>query len=124
MILLPRIDHRHQPDRPGVNQRERHDRFLAQHQHIHRIVILGQRLRDEPVIRGVIDGRIEHPIELDQAAVFIQLILDARSERNLDDAIKLLGDSFAGSDVMPGMNHGVEGSGFGVQGSGRKGLLS
>ena len=94
-----------------MNQREWDDRFLAEDQHVHRIVILRQRLRNEAVIRRVIDRRIEDTIELDQAAGFIQLVFDARSEWNLDDAVKLQGDSLAGSHVVPRMNHVCRGSG-------------
>ncbi len=78
------------------------------HQHVERIVVLGQRLRDEAVVRRVIDGRVEHAIELDQAALLVELVLHARAERDFDDGVELLRQVLAGSDVVPCMSHVVE----------------
>src|SRR5690606_31935659 len=77
----------------------------AQHEHVKRIIILGQRLRDEPVIGRVIDGRVEHAVELDEPALLVKFVLHARAEGDLDDGVVLLRDVFAGSDVVPKMNH-------------------
>ena len=82
-----------------------HDWFLAEYEHIERIVVFRQRLRNEAVVRWIINCGIQDAIELDQAAGFIEFILDARSERDLDHAIEFLRELVAGCYVVPGMNH-------------------
>ena len=105
VVLFARVDHRHQADGAGVNQRQRDDGFLAEHQHVERIVIFGERLRDEAIVGRVIHGRIEDAVELDEAAGLVELVFHARSERDLDDRVEFLRELLAGSDVVPGMDH-------------------
>jgi hypothetical protein len=106
VILLAGVDHGHEPNGAGVDDGERHHGFLAEHQHIERIVVFGQRLRDEAVVRRIVNGRIEDAIELDQAAGFIQFVLHTGAEGDLDHAIEFLRELVAGSYVVPGMDHG------------------
>jgi hypothetical protein len=47
------INHRHQAHGASFDNRERLDGFLAQHQHVKRIAVLGQRLRNKSVIRRI-----------------------------------------------------------------------
>jgi hypothetical protein len=107
MIGLAPVDHGHETDGAGVNDGERHDRILAEHEHVEGIVVFCQRLRDEAVVRGIVDGGIENAIEFDQAAGFVEFVLHARSERDLDHAIEFLRELVAGSHVVPGMDHGT-----------------
>src|SRR5581483_10871578 len=44
------VDHGHEADGAGFDERERLHRFLAKDEHIERIVVLGVSLRDEAVI--------------------------------------------------------------------------
>jgi hypothetical protein len=90
-----------------VNQRQRNYRLLAQHQNVQRIVILGQRLRNEAVIRWIVHRRIQHPVQLDQAAGFVQLILHAGAKGNLDHRKEFQRQLVAGRNVVPGMSHGM-----------------
>lgn len=90
-----------------MNDGERHHSFLAQHEDIERIIVFGQRLRDEAIVRRIVDGRLEDAIELDQPAGFVQFVLHTRSERNLDHAIEFLRELVAGSYIVPGMDHGL-----------------
>ena len=48
MILFAGINHGHQADGARVNDGQRNHRFLAQHQHIERIVVFGQRCGINP----------------------------------------------------------------------------
>jgi len=79
--------------------------FLAEHEDIERIIIFCQRLRDETVVGGIINRRIEDAIQLNESARFIQFVLDARNEWDLDDAVEFLWKLVAGSHVVPRMNH-------------------
>ena len=84
MIFLAGVDHRHQADRARVDDRQRNDRFLAENENVERIVVFGERLRNETIVRGIVDGGIQDAIELDEAADFIEFVFDARSEGNFD----------------------------------------
>jgi hypothetical protein len=44
------IDHRHEPDRSGSEEAARENRFLHEDQHIHGVVVLAKRSRDEAVV--------------------------------------------------------------------------
>ena len=56
VVALAAVDHRHQADRAGLDQRQWGHRFLAQHQHVERIVVFGQRLRNEAVVGRIVHG--------------------------------------------------------------------
>ena len=106
MIWLAAVDHGHQADGAGMNDRERHDRILAEHEDIERIIIFGQRLRDEAIVRRIVDGGIEDAVELDQSAGFVEFVFHTGSKWDLDHAIKFLRKLVAGSHVVPRMDHG------------------
>jgi hypothetical protein len=80
VVRLAGVDHRHQPDGSPMNDGERHHAFLAEHEDIERIIIFCQRLRDETVVGGIINRRIEDAIQLNESARFVQFVLDARTE--------------------------------------------
>ena len=77
VIALAAIDHRHQADRPSLNQRQRINRFLTEYEYVEWVVVLGQRLRDEAVIRGVIDCGMQHSIQPQHARLLVEFVLDA-----------------------------------------------
>src|SRR3984885_9077222 len=52
MVRLAGIDHGHEADGAGVDDGKGYDGFLAEHQNIERIVVFGERLRDEAVVGG------------------------------------------------------------------------
>ena len=72
-----------------------------------RIIIFGEGLRNESIIRRVIDGRIQDAVELDEPAGFIQFVLHAGAEGDFNHALKLLRQPVAGSHVVPGMDHAL-----------------
>src|SRR5262249_55227364 len=76
-------------------------------QDVEGIIVLGLRLRDEAVVRRIIDRRIEHTIESQEPGLLIQLILDARAHRDLDESDELIRKILAGRHIMPGMDHRV-----------------
>ena len=55
MVFFARVNHRHQPNGARINNGERHNGFLAQHQHVERIFIFRQRLWNKAVIRGIVN---------------------------------------------------------------------
>ena len=57
------VAHAHDADRARLDNRQRVDRLLPQHERVERIAVVAERPRDEPVVGGVVDGAIEDPIE-------------------------------------------------------------
>ena len=85
VISLAGIDHGHQADGAGMNDGQGYDRFLAKHKNIQWVVVFRQGLRNEPVIRGIVNGRVENAVEPDEAAGLVELIFHAGPVGNLDD---------------------------------------
>jgi hypothetical protein len=81
VILLAAVDHRHQADGTSVNDRQRNDRFLAQHENVEWIVIFRECLRNESIIRRIISGRVQHAVEANQAASFVKFAFSRSSRR-------------------------------------------
>src|SRR5215471_18160763 len=44
MVLLARVNHRHQADSTSLDDRKRHNRLLAQNEHIKRVIVFGEGL--------------------------------------------------------------------------------
>jgi hypothetical protein len=65
-----------------LEQRHRVDRIGTQDQHVERIAIVGQRLRDEAVIGGIENGGMEHAVELQQAGLLVEFVLVGAAQRN------------------------------------------
>jgi hypothetical protein len=105
VVLLAHVNQGHQADGAGVDDGQRHDRLLAQHQHVERIVVLGQSLGDESIVGRVVDGGVENAVEFDQAAGLVELALHAGAEGTFNDRLELARQLIAGSDVVPGMDH-------------------
>ena len=106
VVLLAAVDHRHQADGTGLHQGQRGHRLLAQHQDVQRIVVFRQGLRDEAVVGRIVDRRVEDAVQLEQPRFLVQLVLDARPHRDLDDRRELGGQMLSGSHVVPGVGHG------------------
>src|SRR5215216_2091203 len=75
LVVLAFIHHMHHPDRTRPQDAERLDRLLHQHQHVERVVVIPQGLRDKAVV-----GRVDH-------------------------GRKLLGSVLPDRNVVPGMGH-------------------
>jgi hypothetical protein len=90
-----------------VDDGQRNHGFLAQHQHIERVVVFGQGLGNEAIVCGIVDRRVQDAVELDQAARLVQFVFHARAEGNLYDGVELLRKLATGSYVVPRMDHGI-----------------
>jgi len=105
VIGIARIDHGHEADHSGVHDGEGNHRFLAEHENIERIVIFGECLRDEAVVRGIKDGGVKNAVRADYSTGFVELILNVRVQRDFDDGVEFVGNLVAGTQVMPGMSN-------------------
>ena len=104
VVLLALIAHLHDADRAGAQDRQRNDLLLAEHEDVQGIVVLAVRLRDEPVVGRIVDGGEEHPVDADQPACLVELVLDLRPPRDLDDDREKVRRLAAEGDVVPGMH--------------------
>jgi hypothetical protein len=80
-------------------------RFLAENEHVERIVIFGERLRYEAVVRGIEDRGVKNTIHADHSTGFVELILNVRVQRDFDDGVEFVGDLTARAEIVPGMGH-------------------
>jgi hypothetical protein len=88
-----------------VDNRQRDDGLLAEDEHIERIVVFGERLRNETVVGRLVDGRVEYAVEADEAAGFVQFVFDTGAEWDFDDAVEFMRKFLAGSYVVPRVDH-------------------
>jgi hypothetical protein len=95
------VEHGHDADGARLDERERLDGFLAENEDIERVVVFGVSLRDEAVVRGIENGRMDDAVDFEEAGGFVELVFDIRAERNFDDGLEITGDIFAGRNVMP-----------------------
>ena len=62
------------------------------------VAVWGERAGHEPVIGRVVYGRVEHPVELDHAALPVELVLVAAASRYLDKHVNgVFGEPEVGS---------------------------
>jgi hypothetical protein len=92
-----------------VDDGQRDDGFLTENKDIERIVVFGECLRNEAVIRWVVDSGIKNAIEANQAAGLVEFILHTGAERDFDHTIEFLGKFVARSHVVPRMDHKKKG---------------
>src|SRR5271155_2028493 len=91
------INHGHQADGAGVHDGERGDRDLAEDQDVERIVIFGERLRDEAVVRGIVHGGVQDAVHFYDAAGLVEFVFDAGTEGDFDYGLKFFRDVFTGT---------------------------
>jgi hypothetical protein len=60
-------------------------RLVDDHQGIQRVAVQRQRFDDEAIVRRIVNRRIQHSIERDDPALFVQLVLVAASARDFHD---------------------------------------
>jgi len=84
VVLLPLVDHPHHADHLRVHQAQGLHLGRTEHQNIERIVVVAVGLRDEAVVRGVVDRTEQHAIQPEQSGLLVQLVLDLALRRDLD----------------------------------------
>src|ERR1019366_5679317 len=87
--LVLHLEHAHRADGydgPG------HDATLVGDEHVAGVAIVGQRVRNKPVITGVTHRRVEKSIDDEGARRLVHLVLDRRAaDVNLDDDVDFAG---------------------------------
>ena len=100
LLVLPRIVLHHQhPERPHADDAARHHRPRVHDQHVERIAVAAERMRDEPVVPRIAHRRIEEPVDKQRARGLVELVLDRlAAERHLDHDIDVVGRVLADRD--------------------------
>src|SRR6185503_19031609 len=101
VVLSAIVRHRDDADRAAADERERNERLLAEHQDVERISVSTVRLRDESIIRGIVDRRVENAISAEQARRLVQLVLDLRALRDLHEREEVVAEVGPPRDVVP-----------------------
>jgi hypothetical protein len=102
------VDHGHDADGAGFDERQRLNGLLAEDQDVERIVVFGVGLRNESVVGRIEDGGVDDAVHFEQAGGLIQFVLDVGAEGNFDDRLEVARDILAGRNVMPSVDHGRE----------------
>ncbi len=92
---------------PPNSEAPRRPPHLHQHQHVEGVGVLAQRLGDEPVVVGVDHARVQDAVDVAEAGVLVQLVLDLGAARDLDHGVDDLGRVGAGGEVVPGVGRGA-----------------
>jgi hypothetical protein len=72
------IDHRHQSDRPCGHDSQRRHSLLGEYEHIERVIVFSQRLRNKAAICGIVNRRVqERQDEPEQKLIHLQNELSA-----------------------------------------------
>ena len=103
VVLLSLVDHSHHTDHLRVHQTQRLHLGRTDHQNIQRIVVVAVGLRNEAVVRGIVNGTEQNAIQLQKTALLVQLILDLAFSWNLDQCSHHLRCSLALRNCVPGI---------------------
>ena len=82
-----------------ADHRAGNHRRRADHQDVHRIAVVGERVRDEAVVAGIEHRRVQEAVDEDRAGLLFQLVLHRLAAlRDLDDGVDVVRRVRAGRD--------------------------
>ena len=60
-------------------------------QHVDRVAVVGQRMRDEAVIAGIAHRRVQEAVDEQRAGILVHLVFDRlAADRHLDDDVDVV----------------------------------
>src|SRR5262249_7617364 len=80
---------------------ERYHLFLPQHEGVEGITVLAKRLRQEPVVGGIVHGAVQNPVHAQEPGLLVQLVFHLRALGDLDDHGEMVRDALPEGDVVP-----------------------
>jgi hypothetical protein len=64
-----------------------------EHQHVHRIAVVGDGVRDVAVVAGIVHGRRHEAVDEHRAGLLVHFVLDRIGiHRDFDDDVEVVGD--------------------------------
>jgi|SRR5258706_2346391 len=95
------VDHGHDADGAGFDEREWLNGFLAENKDVEGIVVFGIGLRDKAVVRGVENGGVDDAVHFEEAGFLVEFVFDIRTERDFDDCLEIARYFGTGRNVVP-----------------------
>jgi hypothetical protein len=111
VVEFAAVEHAEDANGPRVDLATGERRLVEEHEHVARVVIFGERARNEAVVARVVHRRKEHTIEAEESRRFVQLVLVLAAARDLDHRRDLVRRVRSGRQVVPGVDHDAAGWG-------------
>src|SRR5690242_2406606 len=93
------VRHPEHPDRAAADQAAGERGLLDQHHRVERVAVLAQGVRDEAVVGRVLRRGEQRPVQPDQAAFVVNLVLVPAAPRDLDHDVEFHGCGFPGAQA-------------------------
>ena len=91
-ILSGLVMHDEHADGARAHDGAGNDRNAAHDQHVHRIAVFRERMRDEAVIRRILHRRVDEAVDEERARRLVHLVLHRMAAmRHLDDDVDVVG---------------------------------
>ncbi len=95
------IGHHQHAKRSATHDYARQQWYRGQHQHIDRITVFRQRMRNIAVVGRILHGRTHEPIDENSAAILIDLVFDRVAlHRDFDDDVEIIRQGLAGRHLF------------------------
>jgi len=101
VVGLALVAHHHHADGAHLEDGQGHDRLLAQHQDVQRILVGAVAAGDEAVVGRIMDARKEHTVDADHAAGFIEFVFYFGAFGDLDDGREVFRQLVAVGQIVP-----------------------
>ncbi|KPJ80768.1 MAG: hypothetical protein AMJ58_07635 [Gammaproteobacteria bacterium SG8_30] len=93
--------HEQRADRPAADDGPGHHRHLADDDHVHGVAVLGQRVRHEAVVAGVVHRRVQEAVDAQDARLLVELVLHRHAPlRDLDQDVDVARRVLADRDLV------------------------
>ncbi len=91
LVAARLVLHLQHADRAHRHDRARHHAALVRDEHVARIAVVRQRVRNEPVIARVAHGRVEETVHDQRPGLLVHLVLDGlAADRHFDDDVHFI----------------------------------
>src|SRR5262249_55728098 len=68
-------------------------------------IVLSIGLRDEAIICGIEDGRMNDTVDSQESSLLVELVLDVGTQRNFDYRLKISRQLFSRRNIVPSVYH-------------------
>ena len=100
-ILAGFVGHGQHADRAAADNDARGQREGADDQHVNRVAVAGDGVRDVAVVAGIVHGCGHEAIDENRAAVLVHFVLDRLGmRRDFDNDVEIVGEGLAGRNLV------------------------
>ena len=101
VVRFAAINHLHEADRSHRDEDAGGNRVGREHDDVERIAVFPKRLRREAVVARIRGSGEIDTVELDEARLFVDLVLVVRAFRYLNDDVEFLRGVLAEGGIVP-----------------------